>query len=146
MPDDKVNLWWFISAATAKEDDPGQSKEEGDQSDYFADVETTSCDSSELDFGWSAFEDGVAHDKATPCGSFKFDVGFSYSEDGEGVLHKLYYCHFIEVVQTYHLQRCCAGFKSSFMETCFAFNELTQLKLMAKTSMVVNSVSRFFLQ
>ena len=83
----------FFSAAAAKDDDDddGQSKDDDNQSDYFADVETSSCGSFELDIGWSAFEDGEADVKATPylhtspCGSFEVDIGLSDSEDGEGM-------------------------------------------------------------
>lgn len=36
----------------------GQSKDDDDQSDYFADAETSSCGSFELEIGWSDSEDG----------------------------------------------------------------------------------------
>ena len=87
-------MWFYFAAATKDGDDEndGQSKDDDNQSDYFADVETSSCGSFELDIGWPAFEDGEADGKATPylhtssCASFEVHVGLSDSEDGEGVL------------------------------------------------------------
>ena len=50
-----------ISAAVIEDEtdlENGQSKEDDNQSDYFADAETSSCGSFELEFEWSDSEDG----------------------------------------------------------------------------------------
>ena len=50
-----------ISAAVIDDEtdlEIGQSKDDDDQSDYFADAETSSCGSFELGIGWSDSEDG----------------------------------------------------------------------------------------
>lgn len=50
-----------ISAAVIADEtdlEIGQSKDDNDQSDYFADAETSSCGSFELEIGWSDSEDG----------------------------------------------------------------------------------------
>ena len=38
--------------------DSGQSKDDDNQSDYFADAETSSCGSFDLEIGWCDSEDG----------------------------------------------------------------------------------------
>ena len=51
-----LNIWLFFPAAVAEDETVFKSdqSEDGDnQSDYFADVETSSCGSSEVDAGWS---------------------------------------------------------------------------------------------
>lgn len=51
----------FISTAVIEEEtnlESGQSEDDDNQSDYFADAETSSCGSFELEIGWSDSEDG----------------------------------------------------------------------------------------
>lgn len=51
----------FISTAVIEEEtnlESRQSKDDDNQSDYFADAETSSCGSFELEIGWSDSEDG----------------------------------------------------------------------------------------
>lgn len=50
-----------ISAAVVEDEtdlEIGQSKDDDNESDYFADAETSSCGSFELEIGWSDSEDG----------------------------------------------------------------------------------------
>ena len=50
-----------ISTAVIEDEtdlETGQSKDDDNQSDYFADAETSSCGSFELEIGWSDSEDG----------------------------------------------------------------------------------------
>lgn len=59
--DYNVNACGYIFAAAAEDEtdlDGCQSKDDDNQSDYFADVETSSCSSFELDVGLSDAEDG----------------------------------------------------------------------------------------
>ena len=59
--DNKVDVCGFISAAATEDEtdlDGSQSNDDNNQSDYFADVETSSCCSFELDVGWTDAEDG----------------------------------------------------------------------------------------
>ena len=51
----------FISAAVILDEtdlESGQSKDDDSRSDYFADAETSSCGSFELEMEWSGSEDG----------------------------------------------------------------------------------------
>lgn len=48
----------FTAAAQRSDDDDSQSKGDNSQSDYLADVETSSCASLELDVGCSDSEEG----------------------------------------------------------------------------------------
>ena len=51
----------FVSAAVIEDEtdlESGQSKDDDNQSDYFADAETFSCGSFDLETGWSDSEDG----------------------------------------------------------------------------------------
>lgn len=55
-----INVCGFISTAVTENEtdlDSGQSENEDKESDYFADAETSSCGSFELDVGWSDSED-----------------------------------------------------------------------------------------
>ena len=56
-----IDVCGFISAAVTEDETDcksGQSKDDDNQSDYFADAETFSCGSLELEVGWE--EDGEA--------------------------------------------------------------------------------------
>ena len=51
----------FISAAVVEDEtdlESGQPKDDDNQSDYFADAETSSCGSFDREIGWSDSEDG----------------------------------------------------------------------------------------
>jgi len=50
----------FIPAAVIEDEtdlESGKSKDDDNQSDYFADAETSSCGSFDLEIGWSDSED-----------------------------------------------------------------------------------------